>query len=163
MPQLDVTYFAPQLVWLAISFVVLLLLMWRLALPKVGAVVVMREERVQGNLKKAEQMKAEAEAALADYHKALAEARIGAQAEHNRAAQALTAETAKREEAFGKRLAEQTGTAEKRIGAAKTEALSSVRQISSELAQSMAQKLVGAQVGADAAAGAVDAAMKERA
>jgi F-type H+-transporting ATPase subunit b len=163
MPQFDVTYFAPQLVWLAITFVVLLLLMWRLALPKVGAVVVMREERVQGNLKKAEQLKGEAESTLADYNKALAEARALAQAENNRAAQAIAAETAKREEAFGKRLADQGGAAEKRIGVAKAEALSSVRSISAELAQSMAQKLVGAQVGADAAAGAVEAAIKERA
>src|SRR5882762_6163438 len=115
MPQFDVAYFAPQLVWLAITFVVLLLLMWRLALPKVGAVVVMREERVQGNLKKAEQLKAEAEGTLADYNKALAEARAAAQAEHSRADQAIAAETAKREEAFGKRLAAQTGVAEKGI------------------------------------------------
>jgi F-type H+-transporting ATPase subunit b len=163
MPQFDVTYFAPQLVWLAITFVVLLLLMWRLALPKVGAVVVMREERVQGNLKKAEQLKAEAEGTLADYNKALAEARAAAQAEHSRAAQAIAAETAKREETFGQRLAEQSGAAEKRIAAAKTEALASVRQIAGDLAQSMARKLVGAQVGTDAAAGAVEAAMKERA
>jgi F-type H+-transporting ATPase subunit b len=163
MPQFDVAYFAPQLVWLAITFVVLLILMWRLALPKVGEVVVMREERVQGNLKKAEQLKAEAEGTLADYNKTLAEARAAAQAEHNRAAQAIAADTAKREQAFGKRLADQTAVAEKGIAAAKAEALASVRSISAELAQSMAQKLIGAQVGADAAAGAVAAAMKERA
>jgi F-type H+-transporting ATPase subunit b len=163
MPQFDVAYFAPQLVWLAITFVVLLLLMWRLALPKVGEVVVMREERVQGNLKKAEQLKGEAETTLADYNKALAEARGLAQAENNRAAQAIVAETAKREETFGKRLSDQGGAAEKRIAAAKGEALSSVRSISAELAQSITQKLIGAQVGADAAAGAVDAAIKERA
>jgi F-type H+-transporting ATPase subunit b len=163
MPQFDVTYFAPQLFWLAICFVVLLVLMWRLALPKVGEVVVMREERVQGNLKKAEQLKGEAETTLADYNKGLAEARAAAQAEHNRAAQAIAAETAKREEAFGKRLDEQSGAAEKRIAGAKSEALSSVRTISAELAQSMAQKLVGAQVGTEAATSAVAAAMKERA
>jgi len=163
MPQLDPTFYAPQLFWLAICFVVLLLLMWRLALPKVDEVVVMREERVQGNLKKAEQLKGEAEITLADYNKALAEARAASQAEHNRAAQVITAETAKREAAFGKRLDDQSGAAEKRIAGAKSEALSSVRTISAELAQSMAQKLVGAQVGADAAAGAVAAAMKERA
>ncbi|HVT52920.1 MAG TPA: F0F1 ATP synthase subunit B' [Dongiaceae bacterium] len=163
MPQFDVAYFAPQLVWLAITFVVLLLLMWRLALPRVGEVVSMREERVQGNLKKAEQLKAEAEGTLADYNKALAEARAAAQAEQNRAAQVIAAETAKREETFGKRLADQSDAAEKRIAGAKAQALSSVRTISADLAQSITQKLVGAQVGADAAAGAVDAAMKERA
>jgi F-type H+-transporting ATPase subunit b len=162
MPQFDVAYFTPQLVWLAITFVVLLLLMWRLALPKVGEVVVMREERVQGNLKKAEQLRAEAEGTLADYNKGLAEARAGAKAEQNRAAQVIAAETAKREQAFGKRLADQSNAAEQRIAGAKTQALSSVRTISAELAQSITQKLVGAQVGADTAAGAVDAAMKER-
>ncbi|MES1151903.1 MAG: F0F1 ATP synthase subunit B' [Dongia sp.] len=163
MPQFDVAYFAPQLFWLAITFAVLLILMWRLALPKVGEVVVMREERVQGNLKKAEQLKGEAETTLAGYNKALAEARAASQAEHNRAAEKIAAETAKREAAFGKRLADQSGAAETRIAGAKAEALASVRAISAELAQSMAQKLVGAQVGADAAAGAVTAAMKERA
>jgi F-type H+-transporting ATPase subunit b len=163
MPQLDPTFFTAQLVWFAISFVVLLLLMWRLALPKVGEVVVMREERVQGNLTKAEQLKAEAESTLADYNKALAEARAAAQAEHHRADQAVAAETAKREAAFGKRLDDQSAGAETRIAAAKTEALASVRSISAELAQSMAQKLVGTQVGADAAAAAVAAAIKDRA
>jgi F-type H+-transporting ATPase subunit b len=163
MPQLDPTYFAPQLFWLAVCFIVLLLLMWRLALPKVGAVVVMREERVQGNLKKAEQLKADAESTLADYNKGLAEARAGAQAEHARAADAIVAETAKREQTFGQRLSEQTSAAERRISVAKTAALASVRSISGELARSMAHKLVGAEIGTDAAAGAVDAAMKERA
>jgi F-type H+-transporting ATPase subunit b len=163
MPQLDPSSFAPQLVWLAITFVVLLLLMWRIALPRVGEVVVIREERVQGNLKKAEQLKAEAEGTLADYNKTLAEARASAQEANNRAAQAIAAETAKREEAFGKRLAEQGDAAEKRIAGAKAQALSSIRTISADLAQSITQKLVGAQVGTDAAAGAVDAAIKERA
>jgi len=163
MPQFDSAYFAPQLFWLTICFVVLMILMWKLALPKVGDVVVMREERVQGNLKKAEQLKGEAETTLADYNKALAEARAASQAEHNRAAEKIAAETAKREEAFGKRLADQSGQAEQRIAGAKSEALASVRTISAELAQSMAQKLVGTSVGADAAATAVATAMKERA
>ena len=163
MPQLDVTTFAPQLVWLAITFVILLLLMWRLALPRVGEVVVMRQERVQGNLGKAEQLKAEAETALAEYQKALADARTAAQAEHVRAADVIAAETAKREQAFGQRMTEQDGAAEKRIAAAKGEALASVRSVSAELAQSMARKLVGAELGKDAAAGAVEAAIKERA
>src|SRR3569623_1768053 len=113
MPQLeDTAAYVPQLVWLTITFVALLLVMWRLALPRVSEVGVMREERVQGNLTKAEQLKGEAESTLADYNKALAEARALSQAESTRAAEAIAAEPAKPAEAFGKRLAAQSGAAE---------------------------------------------------
>jgi F-type H+-transporting ATPase subunit b len=162
MPQLDPTVFAPQLFWLAITFVVLLVLMWRLALPKVGAVVVMREERIQGNLKKAEQLKSEAEAILAAYQKAIADARAAAQAEHARAAAAIMATTEKREAEFTQRLNGETAAAETRIAAAKSQAMESVRGIATDLAQMMAEKLVGAKLGSQAAASAVDAAIKGR-
>ena len=153
MPQFDTAVFAPQLVWLAITFVALLLLMWRVALPKVGGVFQMREERIQGNLQKAETLKAEAEQALADYQKLIADARSSAQAEHNKAVAAIAAETANREAAFSKRLGAEDTAAETRIAAAKTEAMASVRAVAADLASAMASKLIGVNVGGDAACG----------
>jgi F-type H+-transporting ATPase subunit b len=163
MPQLDVTVFAPQLVWLAISFVVLYLLMAKVALPRVAAIVELRDERIGGNLDKAEKLKQEAEAALAAYNKAIAEARAAAQAIQREAQAAINAESAKREAAFGKKIADDTAAAEARIAAAKSAALTQVRSIATDLAGAMAEKLVSARPGADAAAAAVEAAMKERA
>jgi F-type H+-transporting ATPase subunit b len=162
MPQFDTTLFAPQLFWLAITFVVLLVLMWRLALPKVGEVVTMREERIQGNLGKAEALKVEAEQTLAGYQKVIADARAAAQAENARVAAVIAAETAKREAEFGKRLSDADSAAEGQIAAAKTQAMASVRTIAADLSQAMAEKLIGAKVGSDAATEAVGAALKER-
>jgi len=162
MPQFDTTLFAPQLFWLAIVFVALLIVMWRVTLPKVGGVVQMREERIQGNLQKAEALKAEAEAALTAYQKLIADARASAQAEHNKAVAAIADETARREATFSKRLDAEDTAAETRIASAKAEALSSVRSIAADLASAMAGKLIGVNVGGDAAATAVGAAMKER-
>lgn len=162
MPQFEPSVFVPQLVWLTIVFVALLLVMWKVALPKVGGVVTLREERIQGNLSKAETLRAEAEQASAAYQKLIADARSSAQAEHAKAAAAIAAETAAREAAFSKRLDAEDAAAETRIAAAKNEALTSVRTVAADLASAMAGKLIGVNVGGDAAATAVGAAMKER-
>src|SRR6267142_2498096 len=63
MPQLDISTFTPQLVWLAVWFVVLYLLMAKLGLPRIAAVVEARRRRREDDLARAAQMKSEAEAA----------------------------------------------------------------------------------------------------
>ena len=163
MPQFNPEFWVPQLFWLAIISVALFLVLWRVALPRVDSVFADRQERIAGNLQKAEALKAEAEAALAGYQKAIADARASAQAEHAKAAAAIAAETAKREAVFGQRLSEQETAAERNIAAAKTAAMAQVKTIATELAQSITEKLVGTRVATEAASSAVEAAAKERA
>ena len=51
MPQLDPSTFVAQLFWLVLSFVILYLLMWRVALPKVADVLQERQERIDDALR----------------------------------------------------------------------------------------------------------------
>ena len=73
MPQLDISTFTPQLVWLAIWFVVLYLLMAKLALPRIARAMEARRRRREDDLARAAQLKAEADEASAAYQKTLAE------------------------------------------------------------------------------------------
>ncbi len=162
MPQLDLTTFSPQLFWLAISFIALLFLMSRLALPRVGKVLEQREERIGGNLEKAEKLKAEADAVLAAYHKAMADARAQAQATLSTAGAEIAATAAAREAEFAKKLADQTAAAEARIKASKAQALAEVRNVASELAAAMTAKLTGVAVNSGDTAQVIEAVLKER-
>ena len=74
LPQLNPADFSPQLVWLAITFAVLYLILARVALPRIGEVIEERKDRVQRDLDAAERFKAETDAALAAYEKALNDA-----------------------------------------------------------------------------------------
>jgi F-type H+-transporting ATPase subunit b len=163
MPQFEPAFWAPQLFWLFVIAIALFLVMWKVALPRVDVVVADRQERIGGNLQKAETLKAEAEAALAAYQKSIADARAAAQAEHAKAQAAIAAETAKREAVFGKRLSDQEAAAEASIAAARTAAMAQVKPIATDIAAALTEKLLGTKVGAEAATSAVEAASKERA
>ena len=78
LPQLNQHDFAPQLIWLALTFGALYFLMATVALPKVGGVIQARRDRIQRDLDDAARLKGETEQALASYESSLAAARLRA-------------------------------------------------------------------------------------
>jgi F-type H+-transporting ATPase subunit b len=79
-PPFESEHFPSQLVWLAISFVLLYVLMSRIALPRIGGIMAARNKVISDDLAAAEQLKERSNAANAAYEKALADARSRAQA-----------------------------------------------------------------------------------
>jgi F-type H+-transporting ATPase subunit b len=162
MPQLDVTTFVPQLFWLAVTFVALLLLMSRLALPRVGKALDARRQRLDLDLARAAEFRAEAEAVVAAYQKTLAAARAEAQAAMKETAERLAAEAAERQRQLALSLAQDIAAAERRIGAAKERALEDIRGLATEIASLAAVKLTGLPADTRRVEAAVDAALAER-
>ena len=93
LPQLDVNFYAPQLFWLALTFAALYFLMSKVALPKIGDVVAERAGRIQRDIEAAAKLKGETDKALADYEKALQDARGKASAMAKETRETLTRET----------------------------------------------------------------------
>jgi F-type H+-transporting ATPase subunit b len=159
MPQLDFHTFVPQLVWLAISFLVLYLLMAKLALPKVKDAIEGRRQHLDGDLGRAAALKQEAEAALAAYQKALADARAAAQDTLRQTGERLAAEAAERQRQLSATLAAQIDAAEQRIAAGKEQALGEIRGIAAEVGSAVVEKLTGAPPNAATMDGAVGRAL----
>ena len=65
-PPLDPGTFAPQLIWLALTFGLLYLILKRVVLPRVGEVIEERGDRIKRDLAQAEKLKADTEKALAN-------------------------------------------------------------------------------------------------
>lgn len=162
MPQLQFSDFPPQLIWLAIAFVLLFILMSKVAMPRVAGAIEQREARIKGDLDRAERVKIEADTALAAYQKTIADARSKAQGELRQMQAEIAAETAKREAAFARQLAQRTKAAEDGIAQAKTRALTELRGVGGEVTGGVLAKVAGLKPPAAQIQAAVDAAMAER-
>jgi F-type H+-transporting ATPase subunit b len=163
MPQLDVSTFAPQLVWLAITFIVLYLLMSKLGLPRISGVIEARRQRIAEDLARASEIKNQAEAAMAAYQQTWAEARAQAQATVRERTERFAAEAAERQRQLAATLADHTKQAEQQIAAAKEQALAEIRNVAVDVARSVTEKLTGAVADEAMLVPAVDRAMAERA
>ena len=75
MALFDTTFLASQLFWTALSFLVLLGVMWKYVVPAVTAVLDERAERIRLDLAKAEEMRNDAQNLLEQYEASLATAR----------------------------------------------------------------------------------------
>lgn len=163
MPQFQQTaFFLPQIVWLAITFLTLYFLMAKVALPKIGAVLDERQRKIDDNLDKAAQLKAEAEAAVAAYEKALAESRAHAHAVIKEASERLAKQAEDRTRDLNAKLAEQIKTGETRIAAAKDKAMASVRDVAVDIAGVVVARLVGTSADQGRVEAAVATALKEQ-
>jgi len=143
MPQLDPTSFATQLFWLAVVFVVLLIMMSRIGLPRVHAAIGTRAAKIDGDLAAAVAARERSAALVADYEASITEARTTAQSMIRAMAETMAKEQAHRENELLRKLSNEARSAEARIAEAKSAALASVEQIAVEAAQAATARLIG--------------------
>jgi F-type H+-transporting ATPase subunit b len=159
-PPFESDTFASQLFWLGIAFVLLYVVMAKVALPRVAGIMAARRESVERDLGAAAQLKADAEAALQAYEKTLAEARTRAQTLAGETRAKLNAEADEARKELEAALHTKLAEAERTIADTKARAMSNVRGIASEAAGAIVGKLTGLVPAEHAVAEAVDAVLK---
>jgi len=142
-PAFQTDTYATQLVWLAITFGTLYYLMAKVALPKVGAVLDDRRQRIASDLEAADKAKQASEEAGAAYEEALASARAKAAALGKETQDRLAAQSAEERKRLEGELALRLEAAERTIGESRAEAMKNVRSIASEAASAIVERLTG--------------------
>ncbi len=153
-PPFNPDHFASQLLWLAITFGVLYVVMSRVALPRIGAILEGRRGQIDADLREAEALQQRTDAAVADFEAKLAQARANSQAIAEETRQGIRADIDARRKAVEAELAGKLGEAEARIRASKTGALTQVDEIAAATAREVVG-LLGGDTTADKARAAV--------
>src|SRR5262249_14661055 len=133
-PPFDAHTFASQLLWLALAFIALYLLMSRIALPRIASILAARRRRVEDDLAEAQRCKAASAAATAPHEEGLAEARGGAKPLANETRERAAAAAEARRKEVDAKLNARIAEAEKTIAGTRSAAMGNVRSIASEAA-----------------------------
>jgi F-type H+-transporting ATPase subunit b len=159
-PPFQSQHFPSQIFWLVLTFVLLYLLMSRLALPRIASIFAERSKRIGDDLAAAQRFKEQSEAANAAYLQSLADARAHAQAIANETRDKHAAEAGATNKKLEAQLHEKLAAAEQSIASTRSAAMANVSGIAAETAAAIVQRLIGTTPSADEVAAAISDAGK---
>jgi F-type H+-transporting ATPase subunit b len=161
MPQLDFAnpLTISQVVWLAIIFFALYLLLSRWALPQVATVIEARESSIADDLNAARRAKAQADAAVAEFTQATAKARADAHAAIDAAVARAREEAAQQARTLNAQLDARLAASERQITQARDAAMGALREVATETAAAVIDRLIGKRPDPSILDGAVSAAL----
>ena len=142
-PPFDPVNFTPLLVWLALTFGVLYLLMAKIALPRVQSILKARADKISADIADANKLRAKAEEASAALDKVIADAKSEALALAKETHGKLLAETESNRIALESELNARLAASERQVVEMKARAMSNVEAIARDAAAAIVQRLTG--------------------
>lgn len=144
LPQLDPTWFASQLFWLAICMAVLYVALSRMALPPLMRIMEQRHRQREDDLTHADAARQQSESAKTEYEHALSHARTRAQALFADAEAKAKQASEQALNDLNRTLSSQLAEAERRIAGRREEVRKGLEPAYAELTSLMTERLTGA-------------------
>lgn len=141
LPQFNVPDMAPQLIWLALTFGFMYLVLSRTTLPSIASVIEERQTHIQRDLDNAERLKVESDQALMVYEQKLAQAHARAKSVIAESRERVAAEVAEGQSKSETELASQLSEAQERIELAKSRAMHHIDTIVVEVVSEITTRL----------------------
>jgi F-type H+-transporting ATPase subunit b len=143
LPQLDPSHYPSQLLWLAISFGLLYLLLSRLLLPRIESALARRRHQIHADLAGARELQKQSEQLAAAYEAALTEARGHASGISADMRGKLNAEVEAERNRVDAEVAARITAAEGEIEGTRRKALGEVETITTAIVGDIVNRLIG--------------------
>jgi len=153
LPQMNVDTFASQIFWLVVTFVFLMVVLSRLAMPNIRGGLEKRKSQLEGDLGSAQELHHQAAESLKSYETALAGARGRARALADENRKKILAEIEDEKAVADAKAQAAMTAAESRIAETRQSAAAHVRTSAAGAVAEIVERLTGERIGdADAAA-----------
>ncbi|MBA5724487.1 hypothetical protein [Candidatus Liberibacter sp.] len=142
-PPFDTTTFVSQFFWLVITFGFFYAVMHRLVLPRIGAAIKNRQDRISGDLDEAASIRKQVDSMIESYERDLENARVKARQIFNKAY-----EDAKKKLDSERKTAEidalrKLSESHEKMESMKEKALGDISSVAKDIVQDIVQKLIG--------------------
>jgi len=142
-PPFDTQHFPSQFFWLSVTFILLYVLMAKVALPRIGSIFEERSKRIGDDLAEAQRFKERSDAANAAYQQSLANAHARAQSIVNTMREQQAAATEKSSKELEEHLRARLAAAEATIANTRQNAMTHTAEIAAEAATAIVERLIG--------------------
>ncbi len=143
MPQLDPTYWASQAFWLILVFVILYISISKFYLPKIKSNLVNRENKISKDLEDANDLKEKSDSKIKEYEIILENAKREVSKIHFESKNNLDKNIQLKKEEMEKEIEKEILKAQKEISDLKKSSISSIQNISKNIASDIIQNISG--------------------
>lgn len=151
LPQMDPTWFASQLFWLAVVFVFLYIIFSKSVLPSLSSTIEGRRNQIETDLDAARRLKDEAEHIHSEYEKAIMAAKNQASVAYTDAEAAIKKTSDERLAELANKTTETIKDTDRQLQKSKEKALDDVDEITAEMVVMAVDKLTGAEIDLESA------------
>ncbi len=143
MPQLDPTYWASQVFWLAIIFSSIYFLIAKIFIPKIKSNIDAREDKIRKDIEEANLLKEEADKKLKKYNALIEEAKVNAKKIISDSRKKLNEDVQMKKNQIEKEIQKEIKNAEKEIQKFKISSSNKVGLISEEIVSNVIKDIFG--------------------
>ncbi len=162
MPQLDPKFWSAQIFWLIVIFSTLLIIIWKVFLPKITLSIENRKSRIVNDLNEAQKLKESAEKKLLEYQKIIDDSKKDAKKIIFDSKKKLEQDIENKRKKLESEIESELNNAEKEIKNLKKDSISSIKKIAEETSAEIVRHIIGTEVNKSNVSAVLNGILKEK-